>query len=288
MSIELKFEFCSIKISVLKFQENTSSHPIFFMNDVKFDILKAILEYMYLGEVHITNDHLKDFIRTAEALQIRGLSKDTNTAEETADNTTSDSINIDEDFGRKRQSLDELGQISDFGSNKRLKCETATSIIDEDLEEEEDDMIEEIEMPTERKQQELIRTPHSTGQNVEPKVEMLEYLENTQSPQKTTQIQIQTQQIQQQTQDNQEIQLQAQKNPQIQYCSLDSYTAAANNDSSRLQVTAGDPTTTQYIQPGTSQIVTEYKSGKFYSIRNSLKFKLMKFSKFFRGRSLDQ
>lgn len=288
MSIELKFEFCWIKISVLKFQENTSSHPIFFMNDVKFDILKAILEYMYLGEVHITNDHLKDFIRTAEALQIRGLSKDTNTAEETADNTTSDSINIDEDFGRKRQSLDELGQISDFGSNKRLKCETATSIIDEDLEEEEDDMIEEIEMPTERKQQELIRTPHSTGQNVEPKVEMLEYLENTQSPQKTTQIQIQTQQIQQQTQDNQEIQLQAQKNPQIQYCSLDSYTAAANNDSSRLQVTAGDPTTTQYIQPGTSQIVTEYKSGKFYSIRNSLKFKLMKFSKFFRGRSLDQ
>lgn len=288
MSIELKFEFCWIKISVLELQENTSSHPIFFMNDVKFDILKAILEYMYLGEVHITNDHLKDFIRTAEALQIRGLSKDTNTAEETADNTTSDSINIDEDFGRKRQSLDELGQISDFGSNKRLKCETATSIIDEDLEEEEDDMIEEIEMPTERKQQELIRTPHSTGQNVEPKVEMLEYLENTQSPQKTTQIQIQTQQIQQQTQDNQEIQLQAQKNPQIQYCSLDSYTAAANNDSSRLQVTAGDPTTTQYIQPGTSQIVTEYKSGKFYSIRNSLKFKLMKFSKFFRGRSLDQ
>lgn len=34
---------------------------------------------MYLGEVHITNDNLKDFIRVAEALQIRGLSKDTST-----------------------------------------------------------------------------------------------------------------------------------------------------------------------------------------------------------------
>lgn len=46
------------------------------MNDVKYEILKAILEYMYLGEVHITNDNLKEFIKTAEGLQIRGLSKD--------------------------------------------------------------------------------------------------------------------------------------------------------------------------------------------------------------------
>lgn len=48
------------------------------MNDVKYDVLKAILEYMYLGEVHITNENLKDFIKTAEGLQIRGLSKENN------------------------------------------------------------------------------------------------------------------------------------------------------------------------------------------------------------------
>lgn len=60
-------------------KENKSSHPIFFFHDISYEILKAILEYMYLGEVHITNDNLKDFIRVAEALQIRGLSKDTTT-----------------------------------------------------------------------------------------------------------------------------------------------------------------------------------------------------------------
>lgn len=59
-------------------QKNPSPHPVFFMNDVKFDVLKAILEYMYLGEVHITNENLKDFIKTAEGLQIRGLSKENN------------------------------------------------------------------------------------------------------------------------------------------------------------------------------------------------------------------
>lgn len=52
------------------------------MNDVKFDVLKAILEYMYLGEVHITNENLKDFIKTAEGLQIRGLSKENNVSVE--------------------------------------------------------------------------------------------------------------------------------------------------------------------------------------------------------------
>lgn len=59
-------------------QKNPSPHPVFFMNDVKYDVLKAILEYMYLGEVHITNENLKDFIKTAEGLQIRGLSKENN------------------------------------------------------------------------------------------------------------------------------------------------------------------------------------------------------------------
>lgn len=48
------------------------------MNDVKYDVLKAILQYMYLGEVHITNENLKEFIKTAEGLQIRGLSKENN------------------------------------------------------------------------------------------------------------------------------------------------------------------------------------------------------------------
>lgn len=45
------------------------------MNDVKFEVLKSILEYMYLGEVHISNENLKEFIRVAEGLKIRGLTK---------------------------------------------------------------------------------------------------------------------------------------------------------------------------------------------------------------------
>jgi BTB/POZ domain/C2H2-type zinc finger/Zinc-finger of C2H2 type len=63
-------------------KKNPCPHPVFYFNEVKFKILKAILAYMYLGEVHLSNEDLKEFIKTAESLQIRGLtSKDSNNHE---------------------------------------------------------------------------------------------------------------------------------------------------------------------------------------------------------------
>ena len=46
------------------------------MNDVRFDVLEAILKYIYLGEVQIKNEDLKDFIKIAEALQVKGITKE--------------------------------------------------------------------------------------------------------------------------------------------------------------------------------------------------------------------
>lgn len=54
-------------------QTNPCKHPIIFMRDVEFEHLQSLLEFMYAGEVNISQAELPTFLRTAESLQIRGL-----------------------------------------------------------------------------------------------------------------------------------------------------------------------------------------------------------------------
>lgn len=39
---------------------------MFFVNGVKSEVLRAILDFMYMGEVHINNEDLIEFIEMAE------------------------------------------------------------------------------------------------------------------------------------------------------------------------------------------------------------------------------
>lgn len=50
-------------------------HPILILKDIKFQELKAMLDYMYKGEVNISQDQLCTFLKAAESLQIKGLTE---------------------------------------------------------------------------------------------------------------------------------------------------------------------------------------------------------------------
>ncbi|CAG7821318.1 unnamed protein product [Allacma fusca] len=63
---------------------NTHPHPIIFMKDIKSSDMKALLSFMYRGEVNVSQSSLSDFLKTAEALKIRGLT-------EGSDNSTGES-----------------------------------------------------------------------------------------------------------------------------------------------------------------------------------------------------
>lgn len=67
-----------IIIIIILFQTNPCKHPIIFMRDVEFEHLQSLLEFMYAGEVNISQAELPTFLRTAESLQIRGLTDSQN------------------------------------------------------------------------------------------------------------------------------------------------------------------------------------------------------------------
>ncbi|KAI5635547.1 BTB/POZ domain-containing protein [Phthorimaea operculella] len=57
-------------------------HPVIFLNNVSYQVLTSLLEYIYTGEVLIPSENLISFVATARALHIKGL--------EDLDNTTAD------------------------------------------------------------------------------------------------------------------------------------------------------------------------------------------------------
>ncbi|XP_014250719.1 longitudinals lacking protein-like isoform X4 [Cimex lectularius] len=55
------------------FSQHYEKHPIIILKDVTFGELKAMLDYMYRGEVNISQEQLGAFLKAAESLQIKGL-----------------------------------------------------------------------------------------------------------------------------------------------------------------------------------------------------------------------
>ncbi|XP_049795078.1 zinc finger and BTB domain-containing protein 37-like [Schistocerca nitens] len=58
----------------LIFSQHYEKHPIVILPDVKFQILKALMKFMYSGEVNVPQNKLCTFLEIAETLQIKGLS----------------------------------------------------------------------------------------------------------------------------------------------------------------------------------------------------------------------
>lgn len=52
---------------------NPCKHPIVILKDVGHKELVAILQFMYQGEVNVRQEDLATFLKTAEMLQIKGL-----------------------------------------------------------------------------------------------------------------------------------------------------------------------------------------------------------------------
>ena len=56
-------------------QANPCKHPIVILRDVTSKDLESLLKFMYHGEVYVGQEQLSTFLKTAEVLQIGGLTE---------------------------------------------------------------------------------------------------------------------------------------------------------------------------------------------------------------------
>jgi len=56
-------------------EENPSKHPIIILKDVPYNHLQSILEFMYAGEVNVSQEQLPAFLKTADRLKVKGLAE---------------------------------------------------------------------------------------------------------------------------------------------------------------------------------------------------------------------
>lgn len=57
-------------------------HPVVFLRDVSYQDLEKLLEFVYVGEVNVSQDNLQSFLKAAEALEIKGLTDDSESKSE--------------------------------------------------------------------------------------------------------------------------------------------------------------------------------------------------------------
>ncbi|XP_075230274.1 uncharacterized protein LOC142329487 [Lycorma delicatula] len=78
---------CSPYFQALFF-ENPCQHPIVILKDVKWPELKAVVEFMYKGEINVSQEQIGPLLKVAESLKIRGLA-DVNNEHDLETKTTS-------------------------------------------------------------------------------------------------------------------------------------------------------------------------------------------------------
>ena len=75
-------------------RRNRHVHPLILMRRVKSDDLVALLDFLYFGQASVRQENLKEFLRLAEELEVKGLSRDNLNSSETAEEKLVQKITI--------------------------------------------------------------------------------------------------------------------------------------------------------------------------------------------------
>lgn len=81
--------------------QHFDKYPVLILKDVTYQELRSMMDYMYRGEVNITQEQLGSFLKAAESLQIKGLTESSGRSDRKADSRKSTTRNISPGLPKK-------------------------------------------------------------------------------------------------------------------------------------------------------------------------------------------
>ena len=76
-------------------KKNTHSHPLIFLSDVTHSDLKAIINFMYLGQTNVAQENLQRFLKVATKFKVRGLTENNKGTVDAVSNAKSVTTEVD-------------------------------------------------------------------------------------------------------------------------------------------------------------------------------------------------
>ncbi|XP_025419203.1 zinc finger and BTB domain-containing protein 18-like isoform X2 [Sipha flava] len=91
---------CSPYFAML-LNQHFDKYPVLILKDVTYQELRSMMDYMYRGEVNITQEQLGSFLKAAESLQIKGLSESSGRSDRKLDTRKNSTRNISPGLPKK-------------------------------------------------------------------------------------------------------------------------------------------------------------------------------------------
>lgn len=111
------------------FYDNPCQHPIVIMRDIRWTELQPIVEFMYRGEINVSQDQIEPLLKVAQLLKVRGLA-DVNNATTTVDGGIPVPVEQDE----TKKSISSMNSYNNYVAGDDMLDEKTTLIKDEIIE----------------------------------------------------------------------------------------------------------------------------------------------------------